>query len=320
MHPSQPDIPVWQARLVPVLSGLGALLVVGVWVPMAWGSWAGLATAILLAGLLVAIAVLAWRGEDRRQSELARLSRDNADLSEFVSVTTHDLHEPLRKIEMFGQRLSDTLGPVPDEKQARYLERMIDGASRLRDLLDKLKAHARIRDENTNLVPVPLNDLVSAIVEARVEPPHSYALDVLPIVEADPDQMRVLFENLIDNALKYRRPDANVDIRISARSEADTTGGLAVIEVSDNGIGFDNRHAERIFGLLDRLHARDAYPGSGVGLATCRKIAERHGGGITARGEEGKGACFTLILPRHRANLTQTRPVADGSSRTGPKT
>ncbi len=306
MQAAYPDIPAWRARLVPILSGLGVLLVLGFWVPSVWGQWAGLTGAVLVAGLLALIAALAWRAEDQRQAEIARLRRDNADLSEFVSVTTHDLHEPLRKIEMFGQRLHETLGPVPDEKQARYLERMVDAATRLRDLLDKLKAHARVRDEHTRTGPVSLDDVVQAVVRARVEPPHTVSLEALPMVEADPDQMRLLFENLIDNALKYRRPDANVDIRISARSEADTTGGLAVIEVSDNGIGFDNRHAERIFGLLDRLHARDAFPGSGVGLATCRKIAERHGGGITARGEEGKGACFTLILPRHRANLTQT--------------
>ncbi len=306
MKPSSIDIPAWRDRLVPILSGLGLLLVLVVWVPMSWGQGAALVAPIAVAGLLSAIAVLTWRAEDQRQAELARLRRDNADLTEFVSVTTHDLHEPLRKIEMFGQRLHDTLGPVPDEKQARYLERMMDGATRLRDLLDKLKTHARVRDDHTKTAPVALDDVVTSIIEARVAAPHTVALDTLPVVEADADQMRVLFENLIDNALKYRRPDANVDIRISARSEADTTGELAVIEVSDNGIGFDNRHADRIFGLLERLHARDAYPGSGVGLATCRKIAERHGGGITARGEEGKGACFTLILPRHRANLADT--------------
>lgn len=298
--------PAWRKRLVPILSGLGSALVLAVWVPIAWGEVAGMTAAGVVAILLLGIAILSWRQVDAHEAAMERLQRDNADLSEFVRVTTHDLHEPLRKIEMFGQRLHDTLGPVPDEKQSRYLERMVDAATRLRALLDKLKAHARVRDQYTEIQPVALDELVASIVEERVQAPHSVTLDTLPIVAADPDQMRTLFENLIDNALKYRQADANVDIRISARSEADTTGGLAVIEVSDNGIGFDNRHAERIFGLLDRLHARDVYSGSGVGLATCRKIAERHGGGITARGEEGKGACFTLILPRHRAILSET--------------
>ncbi|WP_203293051.1 sensor histidine kinase [Maricaulis parjimensis] len=306
MSDAPPELPAWRARLVPILSGVGLAVMLGAGLPWAWGNVPALAGIGLVSSLLAAILVIAWREQDARENQLRRLQRENADLSEFVSVTTHDLHEPLRKIEMFGQRLLDSLGPVPDEKQARYLERMTDGATRLRDLLDKLKTHARIRDDLTRTGPVALDDILARIAQDRVQQPHSITVEPLPTVEADPDQMRILFENLIDNALKYRQSDANVDIRISVRSEADTTGGLAVIEVSDTGIGFDNRYSERIFGLLDRLHSRDAYPGSGVGLATCRKIVERHGGGITARGEEGKGACFTLILPRHRANLEET--------------
>lgn len=174
----------------------------------------------------------------------------------------------------------------------------------MRALLDALLTHVRVRDDRTRITSVDLDALVRSVLETRSAEIRAAGARVeigdLGRVEGDPGQLCTLVENILDNALKYRRSDANINIRIAGRDE----GESRVIEISDNGIGFDPRHAERIFGLCERLHAPNVYEGSGVGLATCRKIAERHGGSLRAHGKPGEGACFTLILPCRQANLS----------------
>jgi signal transduction histidine kinase len=304
---------------VPLMAGACLILLIAAALLAApLGIAGGLAMAGAMAGL-AGLVVLHERARRRAETRRAALERDNAvlmqeneDLRVFVSATTHDLHEPLRKIQVFGDRLRDRMGLMPDPDALRCLERMTDAATRLRDLLDALKIHVRIDSRNTAYEPLDLDELVADILSARTGPvPGAIEVSGLAPIEADRAQLRILFENLIDNALKYRRPDANVHIRISGRTETGSGGGRIVIEITDNGIGFENRHSERIFGLLERLHARDAYPGAGVGLATCRKIARQHGGSISARGESGQGACFTLILPLQQANLSYM-PLAAG--------
>lgn len=280
------------------------------WLPQVWGQGWAVLPAVLVAGLLLAILALqagaGRRDAADRSDEIEALTAERDDLRTVVSITAHDLHEPLRKIQSFGERLEEQLGLMADPKARQYLERMTSGATRLRDLLDALSEYVRIEDARTQHQSVALDALVAEIV-AGLDAADQGAICArdLPEIEADPGQMTILFTHLLDNALKYRRPDANVDIQISARIETGPGGEHAVIDVADNGIGFDNCHSERIFGLMDRLHARDAYPGAGVGLATCRKIVTRHGGSIHARGEAGQGACFTLILPLRQAYLSR---------------
>jgi signal transduction histidine kinase len=290
-----------------VLALLGVVLS---WLPQVWDQGWAVLPAVLVAGLLLVILVL-QAGVERndsadRSAEIAALAAERDDLRAVVSITAHDLHEPLRKIQSFGERLGEEMGLTADPKARQYLERMTSAATRLRDLLDALSEYVRIEDARTHHQSVALDALVAEVIDGLDEADRrAIHVEGLPEIEVDPGQMTILFTHLLDNALKYRRPDANVDIQISARIETGPGGEHAVIDVADNGIGFDNRHSERIFGLLDRLHARDAYPGAGVGLATCRKIVMRHGGSIHARGEAGQGACFTLILPLRQAYLSR---------------
>jgi signal transduction histidine kinase len=277
--------------------------------------FAGLAAAAAVAGLF-----LFGREAQRRLTEqIDRLKAHNATLSReldeqqvFLQAASHDLHEPLRKIQAFGERLRDRMGIMPDERSLQYLDRMTDGATRMRSLLDALLVHVRVSDRNTCREMVDLDGVVAHVLadleDAMRDSGADIETDRLGTVEADERQMRIVFANLVGNALKYRRPGANVAMRISGRTEQGSEGERVVVEVSDNGIGFDPRHAERIFGLFERLHSRSEYEGAGIGLATCRKIVERHGGRISARGNAGQGACFTLILPRQQANLPDKRP------------
>lgn len=310
-------------RAIPVLALAGLGLAGAGWMFATRGNT--LAAAVCFAALgagLLAIAVLGWRAADRARGEMqalerrvARLEAEKADLEVFVHASTHDLHEPLRKIQAFGERLRDQLGLMADPAAIRSLDRMTAAADRLRRLLDALLVHARVRDDRTRVEAVDLDAVVAAILADRAADIDAAgaAIDVsgLGAVEGDTGQIRTLLENVIDNSLKYRRLGANVIIQVAGRDDADGDEGRIVIEVTDNGIGFDPRHAERIFGLFERLHSRDVYEGAGVGLATSRKIAERHGGSLTARGEPGSGACFTLILPRRQASLSSD-PAGNG--------
>jgi len=312
----------WQRFTLPVVA-IACLLVMALnWLPSAWGRAPDLAAFVVVASGLVVLALAGWRATGRAlrdraalDRKIARLEREKADLEVFVHASTHDLHEPLRKIQAFGERLREQLGLMADPAAVKSLDRMTGAADRLRALLDALLVHARVRDTHTRIEPVDLDAVLEGILEARGKAIREAGAEIetgrLGAVEADAGQMRTLLENIIDNSLKYRRLDANVNIRIAARDDADGESGRIVVEISDNGIGFDPRHADRIFGLFERLHSRDAYEGGGVGLATCRKIAERHGGSLSARGEPGGGACFTLILPRRQASLS-SEPAVTG--------
>lgn len=312
----------WLRRLAFPAIALVCLAVMSLgWLPQA-ATGAGLAAFAAVTAGLVALGAAGWwltgraqRRQDALERRIARLETEKADLEVFVHASTHDLHEPLRKIQAFGERLREQLGLMADPAAVKSLDRMTAAADRLRDLLDALLVHARVRDSHTRIERVDLDAVIGGILEARSaairEAGAGIELGALGPVEADAGQIHTLLENLIDNALKYRHLDANVNIRIARRDDADGEDERIVVEISDNGIGFDPRHAERIFGLFERLHSRDAYEGAGVGLATCRKIAERHGGSLSARGEPGAGACFTLILPRRQASLS-SEPAVTG--------
>lgn len=256
----------------------------------------------IFAGMLVARDVT----EDHRKTQelqqfAEELARSNRALQEFAYVASHDLQEPLRKIQAFGDRLMSRAGCEADPTARDYLMRMTDAASRMQSLILDLLTFSRVTTQAQPFAPTDLNNVVRGVItdlELRIEQTGAQVhVGALPTIEAEQLQMRQLFQNLLSNALKYSRPDVPPHVTIMAETEDDDGEPMAVITVSDNGIGFDNQYAERIFGVFQRLHTRRAYEGTGMGLAICRKIVERHGGRITASGQPGHGATFILHLP-----------------------
>ncbi len=229
----------------------------------------------------------------------AELGRSNEELERFASIASHDLQEPLRKVRMFSERITHHDGPQLSERSRDYLGRMSSAAERMQDLIDGLLQYSRVTMQTTPTSDVDLDrvahevvgDLEIAIRDAgaRIE------IGALPHVPADALQMRQLLQNLIANALKFRRPDAPSVVRVEGRVLDETVE----ITVSDNGIGIEQRYAERVFNVFERLHPRTAYPGTGMGLALCRRIAERHHGSIAVDSTPGEGSTFTVSLPLH---------------------
>ncbi|WP_300542205.1 ATP-binding protein [Maricaulis sp.] len=260
-------------------------------------------------------AVITFRDiTNRKRDELAlrryaqELKRSNSELQEFAYAASHDLQEPLRKIQAFGERLNNKCYDALDDTGRHYLERMVDAATRMRRLIDDLLSYSRVNSKTTSFLPVELSAVIADVLsdlEPRITAENAKVrVGDLPAIEADPGQMHQLFLNLIANSLKFRRPGVQPSITIEGSVEVGESGAMARIAVADNGVGFEPRHAERIFGMFERLHGRDEFDGTGVGLATCRKIAERHAGELTAWGEPEAGAVFTLLLPVRQGSVT----------------
>ena len=243
----------------------------------------------------------------------ASLEAANRELQNFASVASHDLQEPLRKIQAFGDRLRDRCSDGLGEQGRDYLERMRAAASRMRTLIDDLLTFSRLQTKAKPFVLVDLREIAEDVVsdlEGRIQQTSGQVIvGELPTIEADATQMRQLFQNLIGNGLKFRRPDVLPVVEIMAtpveRTGSDSNGpgerlpgGPAWrIIVRDNGIGFEEKYLDRIFDVFQRLHGRGEFEGTGMGLAICRRIAIRHGGQITAESEPGKGATFIVTLP-----------------------
>lgn len=242
------------------------------------------------------------------------LVRSNQELQQFAQIASHDLQEPLRKIQTFGDRLRTKCGDALDEVGKDYLGRMQGAAERMQTLIQDLLSYARVTSKGQPFQPVDLQNIVQGVLsdlEIRLETTGGRVnLDTLPRIEADPLQMRQLFQNLIGNALKYHKPNVPPIVKVSAQHiegnlnlspEASTGERCWQIVVEDNGIGFEQEYEERIFAMFQRLHGRGEYEGTGVGLAICRKIIERHGGTITAKGVPEQGSTFTITFPVQHA-------------------
>jgi signal transduction histidine kinase len=235
------------------------------------------------------------------------LSRSNRELEDFAFVASHDLQEPLRKIMAFGDRLSVQSENLSD-KQLDYLARMRAAASRMSTLINDLLEFSRIATQGKPFNPVDLNQVFSDCIDdlnVLIEETNAQVTIVdAPVVQADSTQMQQLFFNLIANAVKFARntPQPKVEISIKkvkqpSHIELDELGNWYKFTIKDNGIGFKQEHAEKIFAPFQRLHSRDSYKGTGIGLAICRRIVERHNGAIEAKGNTGKGAIFEVTLP-----------------------
>lgn len=240
----------------------------------------------------------------------AELERNNSELQSFAYVASHDLQEPLRKIRTFSDRLQSTYAGALDERGLDYLRRMQHAAERMQVLIHDLLLFSRVTTQAQPVRVVSLHKVLDGVLsdlEVHIEEVQAQVVvGYLPIIEADPTQMRQLFQNLLTNALKFHKPDQPPLILI--RSEKVVGNGRNPycwqITVADNGIGFEEKYADRIFTIFQRLHGRQSYEGTGVGLAICRKIVERHHGYITAHSQPGEGATFIITLPERQNSQT----------------
>jgi PAS domain S-box-containing protein len=281
-------------------------------------------TMALLAGLMAAalrdavayeteqtLLMASRRAESQLEAYARELERSNRELADFAYVASHDLQEPLRKIQAFGDRLAERSGPALDETGRDSLARMQAAARRMSDLIHALLDYSRVGTRPAPFAPV---DLAQAAADAesdlavRIQSTGGRVeIGALPLVEGDGTMMRQLLLNLIGNAVKFGRPGVPPIVRVDGRvldaDEAPPTReaeGWAEVVVRDNGIGFEQKFAERIFAPFQRLHGRGEYDGTGMGLAICRRIAERHGGTLQAQGAPGAGAAFIVRLPVRR--------------------
>ncbi len=239
--------------------------------------------------------------EERLKRTAEELAASNKDLEQFAYVASHDLQEPLRKIMTFADRLSKQCWGVGDAEK-EYLDRMQKAAMRMRTLIEDLLNYSRITSKEKSFETTDLNQIVKEVLgdlEVKIQSAGArIEVTPLPLVTANPAQMRQLFQNLVSNALKFARTDLQPHVVIRAESLSSVVNaGRVRIAVEDNGIGFDEKYTDRIFKPFQRLHTKDEYEGTGIGLAVCQKIVDRHRGELTARSEPGKGATFFVDLP-----------------------
>lgn len=257
---------------------------------------------------------------EQYQSQLEQTIRDlhrsNDDLMRFAYVASHDLQEPLRKVQTFGDVLMNQYAPTLDEYGVDVVRRMQAAARRMQNLIQDLLTYSRLTPKQNDFKRIDLNKLVQSVLDDLEMMPRfsetTFDTGDLPVVFGHPVQLGQLFQNLIANALKFAGKDSTPMIRIGARpidpDQDQLPADLSAeqwfaIDVSDNGIGFDEQYLERIFQLFQRLHGANQYAGTGMGLAICKKVVELHGGSITARSQVGHGATFTAYFP---ASFRQT--------------
>ena len=241
--------------------------------------------------------------EAQLRNYASELERSNRELQDFAYVASHDLQEPLRKIQAFGSRLQSKYGATLDDRGQEYLARMLNAAARSQDLINDLLSFSRVSNSTRPFQSVDLNRTVAEVVEELLATEENMNIHIdiepLPTIEADPTLMYQLLQNLLTNAIKFSREQENPEVRVTSMLTKMTKQGnqSCVISVQDNGIGFDPKYADRIFTIFQRLHGRDTYEGTGIGLAICRRIVERHHGQIRAESTPGQGATFVVTLP-----------------------
>ncbi len=243
---------------------------------------------------------------EARTGELAEanetLQQRNRELQDFAYVASHDLQEPLRKIQAFSDLLRADYGKRLDAQGRDYVDRMESAASRMSALIKALLLFSRIATQGQPFSTLDLNSVAKQVLEdleIRIKEAQAQVeIGVLPQIEADPTQMHQLLQNLIGNALKFSRAEVLPRVRVSGAVEEDAAGRRwCRLVVEDNGIGFEEKYLDRVFSPFQRLHGRIQYEGTGMGLAICRRIVERHGGTISAESTPGEGSRFTVTLP-----------------------
>ncbi len=234
----------------------------------------------------------------RLEKKVERLKSSNKDLEHFAYVASHDLREPLRKIVAFSERLNKKYASVLDSTGLNYLHRMIDATQRMQTFIDDLLMFSKFSRDNSEKIDVDLNDILRGVLsdfEMLIDKEKAIVrTETLPIVKGVKSQMVQLFQNLISNALKFKNPNIQTQIYIKCLESKE---GYQ-LTFSDNGIGFHQADAERVFTLFQRLNGRSEYEGTGIGLAICKKIVENHGGIIKVNSSPQEGAAFVVSLPK----------------------
>lgn len=249
------------------------------------------------------------QAQSKLQAYTVKLEKSNRELQDFAFVASHDLQEPLRKIQAFGDRLQTKFGDKLGDQGKDFLGRMQNAAKRMQILIEDLLSFSRVTSQVQPFAPVSLSKVIEGVVsdlEARIDRtkgkvtitalPNHELTNELPIINADASQMRQLFQNLIGNALKFHQPEIPPEVQVSGCIK----DGYCEIRVTDNGIGFEEKYLDRIFTVFQRLHTRTEYEGTGIGLAICRKIVEGHNGTITATSHPNQGATFIIVLPMNQ--------------------
>ncbi|WP_189376198.1 sensor histidine kinase [Thalassotalea profundi] len=247
------------------------------------------------------------------------LARSNRELEDFAFVASHDLQEPLRKIRAFGDRLATSYSDVIDERGLDFIERMRNAAERMSNLINDLLEYSRINTRGNKFVSVSLNKIIDDVVddlEVAIEESNAViTYDNLPEINGDVTQLTQVLLNLLSNAIKFRQNDISPKITISHHNESvfdpilRTETLWHTIVISDNGIGFEQAFEDKIFVPFQRLHARATYKGTGIGLAVCRRIVERHGGTISAKSKVNQGTTFTISIPHNYIAPVTDTPI-----------
>lgn len=244
------------------------------------------------------------------EEKLLKLNKSNKDLEEFAYVTSHDLQEPLRKVATFSDRLHEIAFDKLDDNSKFYLERIIYSAKGMRQLIDNLLEFSKVSKGKVIYKPIDLKTIIEEVLsdlEVKIQETEAVIkCDQLPNIDADPIQIRMLFLNLVGNSLKFKKKDKALHISVTCHDvkeeeikslDLDPQRSYFRISVEDNGIGFEDEYAEKIFDIFQRLHGKAEYAGSGIGLAICKKIVEHHKGYIHAESVKNEGATFHIYLP-----------------------
>lgn len=238
-----------------------------------------------------------FQNQEELQKKVVELNRSNYELEQFAHLASHDLQEPLRKIFFYSDVLKRKYSDNLDESGATMLNNMVFAAARMKELINDLLTYSQLQQQKVHFEKVDLSAIIGEIIKdldlvirdknATVE------VDTLPMIMGNMVRLRQLFTNLIGNALKYSRKDVPPHIQITSTTASESV----LIKVKDNGIGFEEQYKEKIFGLFERLHTRDKYPGTGIGLSICKRITELHSGNISAVSQPGKYSIFEVQLP-----------------------
>jgi len=273
-------------------------------------AWANGLIAVFCILLVTVVSMLTWlclrvRAEARARAHHAEaldrlnasLEGANRELESFSYSVSHDLRSPLRAIDGYSLMLEEDYAPQLDETARRYIQTIRAGSQRMAALIDDLLTFSRLSRQSLNTQTVDMTTLArraaAEVLENQPEPKPDVTIPDLPAVPGDPALLRQVWTNLISNAVKYSAKSATPLVQVRAASE----GRQVRYEIQDNGVGFDMKYADKLFGVFQRLHSMDEYPGTGVGLAIVQRIISRHQGAVTAKGERGKGATFGFTLP-----------------------
>jgi PAS domain S-box-containing protein len=241
------------------------------------------------------------RAEEQLRATAVELERSNRELEQFAYVASHDLQEPLRMVASYTQLLARRYAGKLDADADEFIGFAVDGARRMQELINDLLTYSRVGSRALELRAVNTNHIVDRVIGdlggAIRDSAGRVSRGDLPTLYADATQMEQLFQNLIANGIKFHRPDVPPEVHVSARRSAPGW----TFAVTDNGIGIEPQYLERIFVLFQRLHSRAEYPGTGIGLAICKKIVERHGGTLTVHSEPKQGTTFEFTLPERAA-------------------